>query len=127
MSVKEKESEPVAIITSELGAIEMAPVRPSRLEDLAHQLGTHGGTPRFWAPDTLLPHTEYERGVPPPAGHMWWRCATQMALGKDGCKLAGVPPYQLRRRFKPPGAKAKPRGSGVHIGEVGTPTTGYSY
>ena len=89
----------------------MAPM-PSRLEDLAIQLGTQGGTPRFWAPDPLLPITEYERGVPPPAGHIWWRFATQLALGEEGCKVAGVPPYQLRRRYKPRGPRQSPGGLG---------------
>ena len=98
----------------------MAPM-PSRLEDLAIQLGTTGGTPRFWPPDPLLPDTEYVRGVPPPPGHIWWRCATQLALGQEGCEEARVPPFQLRRRFKSPGARPRPKGTDICIGEVGPP------
>ena len=110
MSVKKEcEREAVASTTSKLVTIVMAPM-PSRLEDLAIQLGTQGGTPRFWAPDPLLPITEYERGVPPPAGHIWWRFATQLALGEEGCKVAGVPPLPAQEEVQTPGGQGQAQG-----------------
>ena len=95
--------------------IVMPPI-PNRLEDLAILLGTSGGTPRFWPPDT-----EYVSGVPPPPGHIWWRCATQQALGQEECERLRIPPFQLRRRLKPPGSRPRPKGTEIRIGEVGPP------
>ena len=95
----------------------MAPL-PSHLDVLAWQLGTQGGSKAYWDPDPTFDNVEYKAGVLPPPQHMWWRGATQFALGIKGCEIAGVPPFQLRRRFKPKGAFSKVRGSGRFITEV---------
>ena len=97
------------------------PPTPNRLEDLAILLGTSGGTPRFWPPDPIFSDTEYVSGVPPPPGHIWWRCATQQALGQEECERLRIPPFQLRRRLKPPGSRPRPKGTEIRIGEVGPP------
>ena len=79
----------------------------AKLEQIAHHLGTTGGVPRYWAPDPEHANVEFVLGVPPPAGHIWWRDGTQLKLGMEKCQELGVPTFTLRRKLKPPGAKPK--------------------
>ena len=79
----------------------------TKLEMIADQLGTAGGIPRYWPPDPLYAEVKFVLGVPPPQGHIWWRCETQQKLGMVECDRFGIPAYQFRRKLKPPGAKPK--------------------
>ena len=99
--------------------VAMAPL-PTKDEMLSWQIGTHRGPRGSGPPTQLMPWSlvKYQAGVLPPPMHMWWRGATALALGIDGCKIAKIPPFKLCRRYKPQGTPSKVKGAGRVISQV---------
>jgi hypothetical protein len=87
----------------------MSGLPSTKLEMMAEVLGTRRMEARYWSPLPEYASMKWWLGRPPPLGHIWWRCPVQMMLGIPECERLGLSPFQLRRLYKPAGARSKPR------------------